>query len=246
MLKFFRKIRQKLLSENKFSKYLLYAVGEIVLVVIGILIALQINNWNEAKKSKEKERQVLTEILSDLQYTLENCDYVIHRRENNLKKTIQSQKMIIAIIDSNQQYHDSLGIYFRASYAYDEVDYKTSGYQSLVSIGTDLINDAEIRAKIGKFYTSSISETKETFNEVKLDFHNYMIDYFREKFTSENVDSAIKPLHPNDFEALKKDKGYRQSLLTFLEVNQAYLERLEYMQDEIQILKKNIENYIDD
>ena len=47
MIKFFRKIRQKLLTQNKFSKYLLYAVGEIVLVVIGILIALQINNWNQ-------------------------------------------------------------------------------------------------------------------------------------------------------------------------------------------------------
>ena len=50
MIKFFRKIRQKLLSENKFSKYLIYAIGEIVLVVIGILIALQVNNLNEERK----------------------------------------------------------------------------------------------------------------------------------------------------------------------------------------------------
>ena len=50
MIKFFRKIRQRLLTENKFSKYLLYAIGEIILVVIGILIALQINNWNEGRK----------------------------------------------------------------------------------------------------------------------------------------------------------------------------------------------------
>ena len=51
-----RKIRQKLLSENKFSKYLLYAIGEIVLVVIGILIALWINNKNIQNQNKEKER----------------------------------------------------------------------------------------------------------------------------------------------------------------------------------------------
>mgnify|MGYP001591841413 CR=1 FL=1 len=51
MIKFFRRIRQGLLSENKFSKYLLYAIGEIILVVIGILIALQINNWNEKRKN---------------------------------------------------------------------------------------------------------------------------------------------------------------------------------------------------
>jgi hypothetical protein len=47
MLRFFRQIRQRLLTDNKFSKYLLYAIGEILLVVIGILIALQADFWNE-------------------------------------------------------------------------------------------------------------------------------------------------------------------------------------------------------
>jgi hypothetical protein len=51
MIKFFRKIRQKMLTENKFSKYLLYAIGEITLVVIGILIALSVNNSNEIKNA---------------------------------------------------------------------------------------------------------------------------------------------------------------------------------------------------
>ena len=65
MIKFFRKIRQKLLSENKFSKYLLYAVGEIILVVIGILIALQINNWNEQQKRQQEQKVVLEALLGD-------------------------------------------------------------------------------------------------------------------------------------------------------------------------------------
>ena len=54
MIKFFRKIRQRLLTENRLGKYLLYAIGEILLVVIGILIALSINNWNEERKNEEK------------------------------------------------------------------------------------------------------------------------------------------------------------------------------------------------
>jgi len=65
MIKFFRKIRQKLVSENKFSKYLLYAIGEIILVVIGILIALQINNWNEQRKLKQEQKVVLAALLGD-------------------------------------------------------------------------------------------------------------------------------------------------------------------------------------
>ncbi|WP_411896254.1 DUF6090 family protein [Winogradskyella sp. A2] len=67
MIKFFRKIRQKLLSENKFSKYLIYAIGEIVLVVIGILIALSINNWNEERKANLREQSLYQNILTDLE-----------------------------------------------------------------------------------------------------------------------------------------------------------------------------------
>ncbi len=66
MIKLFRKIRQRLIAESKFSKYLLYAIGEIILVVIGILIALSINNWNEARKDKRHLRTVYTQIQKDL------------------------------------------------------------------------------------------------------------------------------------------------------------------------------------
>lgn len=67
MIKFFRKIRQRLLTENKFSKYLIYAIGEIFLVVIGILIALQINNQNETRKEKELEIELINLLISDLE-----------------------------------------------------------------------------------------------------------------------------------------------------------------------------------
>ena len=66
MIKFFRKTRQKLLTENKFSKYLIYAIGEIILVVVGILIALQINNWNESQKEMHLEEQLIDLLISDL------------------------------------------------------------------------------------------------------------------------------------------------------------------------------------
>ena len=67
MIKFFRLIRQQLLSQNKFSKYLLYAIGEIVLVVIGILIALQINNWNEERVQERELNDLMKSISSAIQ-----------------------------------------------------------------------------------------------------------------------------------------------------------------------------------
>lgn len=76
MIKFLRKIRQRMLTENKFSRYLLYAVGEIVLVVIGILIALQINNWNETRKLNNKMKSVYSIIKTDLLSDIKNIDMV--------------------------------------------------------------------------------------------------------------------------------------------------------------------------
>ena len=66
MIKFFRKIRQQLLTEHKFSNYLIYAIGEIILVVIGILIALSINNWNQNIKNNKAEKYYLEQMKNDL------------------------------------------------------------------------------------------------------------------------------------------------------------------------------------
>lgn len=87
MIKFFRKIRQKLLTENKFSKYLLYAIGEIVLVVIGILIALQINNWNEERKTEKEEIRILNNLLESL-YSAKDQSNIEIFEEKQLKESL--------------------------------------------------------------------------------------------------------------------------------------------------------------
>lgn len=68
MIKFFRKIRQKLLHEKRVSSYVAYAIGEVLLVVIGILLALQFNNWNLERSNTEKERWYLINIVEDIEY----------------------------------------------------------------------------------------------------------------------------------------------------------------------------------
>ena len=96
MIKFFRKIRKKLLTENKFSKYILYAVGEIILVIIGILIALQINNQNEAKKIFNSELQLYANILSDL-----NSEYDIIMN-NHIDYFIKYQDLHLHIYEESK------------------------------------------------------------------------------------------------------------------------------------------------
>ena len=244
MIKFFRKIRQNLLSENKFSKYLLYAIGEIFLVFIGIAMALQFNNWNEDRKTRKKEQQVLTEIISDLEFTLQDIDRVINTRINNLKRNINSTNTIIDVLKTDKPYHDSLAYHFRAINAYDDIHFKTSGYQSIVSIGTDLIEDPKLRSAIGEFHTSTINQTKGSFEEVHMDFYSYMIDYYRKYFTTVIISNSIDKMVPNDFEGLKVDREYIQSLNAFLGVNTAYLETLSEVNEEAKQLKKDIENYL--
>ncbi|WP_223033623.1 DUF6090 family protein [Hanstruepera marina] len=108
MIKFFRKIRQNLLSENKFSKYLIYAVGEIVLVVIGILIALSINNKNEERKLRDNEQALLLQLKQEFESNLNQLNQKIEMREIMINS---AQKLLKMIDDKNQMIPDSIGHY---------------------------------------------------------------------------------------------------------------------------------------
>ena len=95
MIKFFRKIRQDLLGKNKFSKYSLYAIGEILLVVIGILIALQINNWNEQRKNRVYFESLLDSIEEDLKKNIEHANSIFrfYDRKGALSKLVLDEKV---------------------------------------------------------------------------------------------------------------------------------------------------------
>tara|TARA_R110001592_G_scaffold107811_2_gene301605 strand:+ start:328 stop:1080 length:753 start_codon:yes stop_codon:yes gene_type:complete len=94
MIKFFRKIRQKMLTENKFSKYLIYAIGEIILVVIGIMIALSINNWNESKKEQNILNASLNSVKLNLQEDIENLNSQINYNKSVLEAVDFSFRII--------------------------------------------------------------------------------------------------------------------------------------------------------
>ncbi len=87
-MKFFRKIRQKFLTENKLSKYLIYAIGEIVLVVIGILIALAINNYNEKKKNIVQEQVILKQLKTDYEANLLQLENKIEMRRKLISESL--------------------------------------------------------------------------------------------------------------------------------------------------------------
>jgi len=90
MIKFFRKIRQKTLTENKFGQYLTYGIGEIILVVIGILIALQINNWNENRKNSNEEIAILQSLDKNL--------ILAKKQSESLVSTEKDSKAVLLLV----------------------------------------------------------------------------------------------------------------------------------------------------
>jgi hypothetical protein len=108
-MKFFRKIRQKLLTESKFSRYLIYAIGEIILVVIGILIALAINNHNEENKNIEQEQVILKQLKTDYKANLLQLENKIEMRRKLITESLTVLDIISKDISISQ---DSLSMIF--------------------------------------------------------------------------------------------------------------------------------------
>ena len=101
MIRFLRQFRQRLLAENRVSRYLLYAVGEIVLVVIGILLALQINTWNQERQNRSEERKYLLRLEQDLQQDLLRIGVV---RDNYETRLVLALRILEAMPDSHVEY----------------------------------------------------------------------------------------------------------------------------------------------
>jgi len=242
MIKFFRHIRKDLMETGKTGKYFKYAIGEIILVVIGILIALQINNWNEVKKANEKETHALNEIISDLDNNIESLTTIKTRETNGINSSRRSLKIIIDVLENKKEYHDSLILHFTGSLGYPDADIKTSGYESLTSIGMDLISDNKLRSEIGKYYTAQIQDVVRAYNELRDDFYHYILDYSRFLFISTLNDEYKKQtMIPANFEKLKNNNGFIESLKIYYGVYNAFDEMAVESIESAKTLKQNIQ-----
>ena len=133
MINFFRKIRQRLLTENKVSKYLIYAVGEIVLVVIGILIALQINNWNEQQKLNKEEANFLQRVRQDLVKDTFYFTAQINEGITTIQNTRKFIQEIYKIQNTQEEFSAVLDLFVART---EELVVNNTAYQELNNAGT--------------------------------------------------------------------------------------------------------------
>jgi hypothetical protein len=152
MNKFFSKIRQNLLIENKTGKYLKYAFGEIILVVVGILLALQINNWNEHRKLKAEEIKLLKEMRSALISDQE--DIISNIQEHT--SAGNSCSILLNHFSNKLPYHDTLDFHFGNALNTTRFGHSSSPYETLKIKGPDLIENDSLRVMLGNYYDKSI------------------------------------------------------------------------------------------
>jgi hypothetical protein len=199
MIKFFRKIRQHLLSENNFSKYLLYAIGEIILVVIGILIALQINTWNEERKDRIKEQEVLLDLVENLEINKK----ILEDNIEQLKLFDKSSEIILNSIYNKLPYQDSLKFHFHlARIPKINIFLSNTGIESYKATGLNIVTNKELKKQIlnlfGTIYPNTFARN-EKINEKLPEFDNHIVQNFI--FTNGE-------LEPIDYEKLFTDHYY--------------------------------------
>ncbi len=160
--------------ENKTGKYLKYAIGEIILVVIGILIALSINNANEKRKDNSKELKYLTSISQEIKQ-----DSIILERSffTNMDRKIRSLELAKKYINNNYIITDT--IQFISNVGFGGINSRASflgssrTFNELISTGNlSLISDDGIREKIVDYYDSK-EFTKEYVNNVRTEYASY-------------------------------------------------------------------------
>jgi len=194
MINFFRKIRKNLLTQNKVSKYLLYAIGEIVLVVVGILIALSINNWNESKKILATEKESYSNLLRSLKKDSLELVRVIQFQTKSIEAQntiIQSQK--IDNMSSNEITEMLYDIY-NGAYSFFP---KYGTYNSIVANrGIDIIKSESIKSNLIDLYDYWCYRYENVDNVLDKKYHDVLYPFLQKEigffansdFEYENID----------------------------------------------------------
>jgi hypothetical protein len=215
MIKFFKKIRLNLLLEGELGlpagRYFKYAIGEIVLVVIGILIALQINNWNQNRLKKQKEIQILKSFEAQFQNDIIQFDESLKFYEGASK----SVDVIIHHLENKIPYNDSLNQHFYVSTRfYGDSDLDNNVFESLKALGVDFISNPDIRKRIAQLYEDD-DEWIVNFELVYRDFlinasQNIFNTRFKEYWGGDYRDLTYSQgeMIPLDYDNLLSDQEY--------------------------------------
>ncbi|MEQ8238647.1 MAG: DUF6090 family protein [Cyclobacteriaceae bacterium] len=176
MLYLLRKIRRKLIStDNKVVTYLLYAIGEIILVVVGILIAVQIDDWNKHRQKRQQEIESLQQIRASMYTAVDQLDKSI----DAFIKTSNRLKSAITLIEGRKilKEKDSLAYKINSSLGFPTPKFDKSAYDNLKMQGADLITNDSLRQEILSIYEIEFYYMTHELDQGLRDYRNIMIPY---------------------------------------------------------------------
>jgi len=194
MVKIFRNIRQKLAAENKVMAYLRYAIGEILLVVIGILIALQVNNWNEGRKDKKFEQ----EILSLIDQNLEQDSVSLSFELSNTKLAIHLTNRLLEQVRI-KNYNDSLNYWMGKIICFERFRSQSSAYEMLKAKGLENISDKTLQMSLISYYDESLYRIYQSLNDVELSFNKDWTPLIIKDFSDFSWTIYCQPANPKEF-----------------------------------------------
>ena len=185
MIKFFRKIRRNLLAEGQTGKYFKYAIGEILLVVIGILIALQVNNWNEERKLRNESQ----EILKSLHAEFKNNRKVLKERIDFLEDANRYVKAVLDLMGSDESQLAAVNVdsIINSSLNYGNYNPANSTIQELISSGKlNLIKNSQLKDNLFN-WLQTLEDTDEDFKNQDLQSATMLEVYLVKNISFKNV-----------------------------------------------------------
>ena len=206
MIQLFRRIRQKLLSENSFSKYLVYALGEIILVVAGILIALQINNSNENSKLKKQEVILLENLRDDIALDTVDINFNIEYHKKYLLAEQQLLQFLQSDLDTPSNdinLDNALGVPLIISF-------HRSAFNNLENSQTGLISNNELKKDISRFYDFFYKSVSVIENDLtSYQFYNKKMPYFKKYFdlAEDSYGINVNEINTEDYSIIKSEKA---------------------------------------
>ena len=155
----FRRLRQTFLESGSFTKYLLYAIGEILLVVIGILIALQVNNWNEENRREALKNEIIVKIKSDLNTDLNNLFFVRQDLLNKYSDGEYLSKFLNSAKQVSEFDEERLNRAFMQTGTIEQFNPIRLAFEELVSTGTvNRIENDSLKVLLFEHYNESVRE----------------------------------------------------------------------------------------
>jgi len=177
-MRLFRRVRQKLILDNKKIQYLKYALGEILLVVIGILIALQINNWNQSVKDKKSLNEYLIKIKSHISEDIKKLEELSKGRKQIADICKKARNSIL-----NKTEIDNLFLFKISGAAFVDFYFKpnSGGYESLInSQYYGKINNTKLDSLLAEYHglVDIIAENERSYNQYTVHLENYLDTQF--------------------------------------------------------------------